>query len=128
MGDNQTVKLSSEDTRGAFTLIEQNNPPGTEIPKHYHENESEIFKVEEGEVSFTVADKTMILRDGDLVYLPPLVPHSFKVTGTQDARVTLNIFPGGLENMFEELSKLPPGPPDFEKITQICGKFGVKFV
>ncbi|WP_224483495.1 cupin domain-containing protein [Robertkochia aurantiaca] len=128
LGDHQTIKLTGEDTNGKFTLVEQNNLPGTEIPMHFHENEAEVFKVESGEVTFSTAESSMILRAGEMIFLPPLTPHSFKVTGDKPARVTLSIFPAGIENMFRALSELPEGPPDFEKIAQICGEHGVRFV
>jgi len=38
------------------------------------------------------------------------------------------VFPAGIEDMFEELGALPPGPPDFPKVAEICGRYGVKFV
>ena len=45
LGDVQTIKLTGKDTNGLFTLIEEENVPGTGIPLHVHENEDEVFKV-----------------------------------------------------------------------------------
>ena len=50
IGDIQTVKLTGKDTNGQFTLIEEENVPGTGIPLHVHFNEDEIFRVLEGEM------------------------------------------------------------------------------
>jgi hypothetical protein len=41
--------------------------------------------------------------------------------------INRNIFPAGLENMFEELDKLPEGPPDFN-VAEICERYGIQFV
>jgi len=30
--------------------------------------------------------------------------------------------------MFKELVKLPAGPPDFEKVSEIAAKYGISFV
>lgn len=128
MGDHQTVKLSGKDTNGQFTLVEQNNPPGTGIPPHLHEREDEIFQVVQGEVEFMMNGKAETLKAGDLVYLPKGTPHGFRVTGSQPAKVMLSIFPAGIEGMFEKLSQLPEGPPDMKKITAICGEYGVRFI
>lgn len=128
MGDQQTIKLTGEDTDGKFTLVEQNNLPGTQIPMHFHENEAEIFKVESGEVIFSLPKRTFTLRAGEMIYLPPLTPHGFRVSGDSPARVSLSIYPSGIEGMFRELSELPEGPPDFARITEICGSYGVRFV
>ncbi|MEW2920314.1 quercetin 2,3-dioxygenase [Muricauda sp. ANG21] len=128
LGDQQTFKLTSEDTNGLFSLIEEVNPPGTMIPPHVHTKEDEIFKVLEGELEVTVGDETTILKAGDLAFAPRNVPHTWKVVGDQDCKTILSVFPAGLENMFAELGALPPGPPDFPKVAEICGRYGITFI
>lgn len=128
IGDRQTLKLTGKDTNNQFTLIEEENEPGTAIPLHIHENEDEVFKVIEGEMELTVGGKTTILKAGDLALGPRGVPHSWKIIGNSKAKVILSVFPSGIENMFEELGSLPPGPPDFPKVAEICGRYGVRFV
>ncbi|MGI9548033.1 MAG: cupin domain-containing protein [Flavobacteriaceae bacterium] len=128
IGDNQNIKLTGKDTNGQYTLIEQNNKPGVGIPPHVHENEDEVFQVIEGLVEMSIGDKMTTLNAGDLIFCPRGIPHSWKVVGDQNVRAMLSIFPAGLEAMFEELAQLPAGPPDLEKVGQICGKYKVKFV
>lgn len=128
LGDNQNIKLTGEDTNGQFALIEQNNDPGVGIPPHVHENEDEVFQVLSGQVEMSVGNKTTTLQAGDLIFCPKGVPHSWKVIGEEKARAMLSIFPAGLEGMFEELAQLPPGAPDMEEVTAICGKYNLKFV
>lgn len=128
LGDRMTLKLTGTDTGGLYSLIEENNEPGVEIPMHVHENEDEIFKVIEGQLEVQVGDEKYILEPGDLAFCPRNIPHTWKVIGDQKAKVYLSFFPAGLEEMFEELSELPQGPPDMEKVAEITGKFGVKFV
>ena len=79
LGDMQTIKLTGKDTNGLFTLIEEENIPGTSIPPHVHDNEDEIFKVLEGQMELTVGDKTTVLKAGDLAFGPRGVPHSWKI-------------------------------------------------
>tara|TARA_R110002051_G_scaffold166126_2_gene237066 strand:+ start:868 stop:1410 length:543 start_codon:yes stop_codon:yes gene_type:complete len=128
LGDIQTFKLTGKDTNGLFTLIEEYNTPGTMIPPHVHTKEDEIFKVLEGELELTVGDKTTILKAGDLAFGPRNVPHSWKVVGDTNAKVILSVFPAGIEDMFEELGALPPGPPDMEKVMEICARQGISFL
>jgi quercetin dioxygenase-like cupin family protein len=128
IGDKQTFKLTGKDTNGLFTLIEEENEPGTGIPLHVHENEDEVFKVIEGEMELTVGGKTTILKAGDLAFGPRGIPHSWKIIGDSKAKVILSVFPAGIENMFEELGGLPQGPPDFPKVAEICGRYGIKFI
>lgn len=128
LGDNQNIKLSGEDTNGRYTLIEQNNIPGIGIPPHVHENEDEVFQVLQGQVEMQVGDVLTTLNAGDLIFCPRGVPHSWKVIGNENARAMLSIFPAGLEGMFKELSKLPADPPDMKIVSEICGKYKLKFV
>lgn len=128
VGDNMTFKLTGKETGGQFAFIEGYNDPGTAIPPHVHENEDEIFRVLEGELEVDVAGEVTTLTAGDMAFCPRGVPHSWKVTGDKKAKVDLSIFPAGIEDMFVELSKLPPGPPDMTIVSEICGNYGVKFL
>lgn len=128
IGDNQVIKLTAKDTNGQFSLIEQNNSPGIGIPPHVHENEDEVFHVLTGKVEMTVGQESTTLGAGDIIFCPKGIPHSWRVVGEENARAMLSIFPAGLEKMFEELSKLPAGPPDLEKVGEICGKYKLRFV
>jgi len=128
IGDVQTFKLTGKDTNGQFTLIEEENHPGVMIPMHVHTKEDEVFKVVEGQMELTVGEETTVLKEGDIGFGPRGVPHSWKIIGDQKAKVILSVFPSGIEFMFEELGQLPAGPPDFPKVAEICGRFGVSFV
>lgn len=128
LGDHQQIKLTGKDTNELYLAIYQDNEPNTQIPMHIHQNEDEVYHLLQGEVEFTVGDKKSVLKSGDIIYLPRNIPHMWKVVGTVNAKVYLNIFPAGLENMFEELNKLPAGPPDFVKVSEICERYGIKIV
>lgn len=128
LGDKMTFKLTGEETNGQFTLIEENNEPGVQIPTHIHEDEDEIFRVIMGELEVKVGEDTAVLKAGDTAFAPRGIPHSWRVVGDQPAKVDLSIFPAGLEHMFEELGSLPPGPPDMEKVFSICGQYNVRFI
>jgi len=128
LGDNQTIKLDGKDTNGLFTILENDNMPGIGIPMHVHENEDEIFKILEGEMEFITEGKVSILKEGDIIFLPRKVPHSFRVVGDKNARAMVTVIPSGIEEMFEQLGQLPAGPPDLEKVTKICGDFGIRFL
>ncbi|HYX53629.1 MAG TPA: quercetin 2,3-dioxygenase [Candidatus Limnocylindrales bacterium] len=126
LGDNQTVKLAGSQTGGAFTLIEQNNPPGVAIPPHFHTQEDETFYVLEGEMEFTLGEKKIRATAGTTVFLPRGVTHSFKVMET--ARALVMTLPSGIENMFRELDALPAEPADVSQVVSICKRYGVHFV
>ena len=53
LGDTYTLKISGEQTGGAFTLLEAVVPLGGGPPPHIHHLEDEVFVVLEGELLFT---------------------------------------------------------------------------
>lgn len=128
IGDIQTHKLVGKDTNGQIVEWVDNVDPGVGIPPHIHTKEDEIFRVIKGQVEIMVDGKTTVLNEGDIAYAPKNIPHSWKVVGTDKAKMVTSAFPAGIEKMFEELSDLPPGPPDFEQVAKICGNHGVSFV
>jgi len=99
---------------------------GSGIPYHVHQHEDEIFEIITGELEVTVNGEVHLLNKGDMVFLPKRVPHGFKAL--QDTIMRVSIVPAGAEQMFVELSILPPGPPDMEKVSQICRRYGVTFI
>lgn len=128
IGDIQTHKLVGADTGNQIVEWVDNVEPGVGIPPHYHTREDEIFRVIWGEVEIMIDGVTTTLNAGDTAFAPKNIPHAWKVVGSKKARMITSAFPAGIEDMFEELAQLPAGPPNFEKVTEICGRFGVKFV
>lgn len=128
IGDIQTHKLTGSDTGNQLVEWVDNVAPGVGIPPHIHTKEDEIFRVIKGQVELMVDGKTTILKTGDVAFAPKNKAHSWKVVGTEKAKMITTAFPAGIEHMFRELAKLPAGPPDFEKVTEICSKHGISFV
>lgn len=128
IGDLQIHKISGKDTSNQIVEWVNDVAPGVGIPPHIHTNEDEIFRILKGKVEIMIGDETTILEPGDVAYAPKNIVHSWKIVGTEKASMCTSAFPAGIEHMFAELGKLPPGPPDFEKLTEICGRYGVKFV
>lgn len=128
IGDQQWIKLSGEDTNGAFAMVEQQNQPGASIPTHMHTRENETFYIAEGKVQFTIDGIEVAAEPGTTVFLPKKTPHSFKVIGASLMRAIVVVSPSGCEKMFEELADLPPGPPDMSKANEICNRYGVYFL
>ncbi len=128
IGDIQTHKLTGSDTDNQIVEWVDNVEPGVGIPPHIHTKEDEIFRVIKGQIEIMVDGKTTVLNEGDIAFAPKKLQHSWKVVGTEKAKMITTAFPAGIENMFKELAKLPAGPPDFEKVSEICAKHGISFV
>ena len=128
IGDRQTVKVSSDDSAGAFALVENLNEPGVGIPMHVHHGEDETFYVVSGQVEFTLVDGPVVAEAGTTVFLPRGTPHAFRVVGDGPARMLTLLVPGRLEGLFRELAAFPPGPPDPERLAATCGPYGIEFL
>ena len=128
IGDIQTHKLVGENTGNQIVEWVDNVEPGVGIPPHIHTKEDEIFRVIKGQIEIMVDGKTTVLNEGDIAFAPKNIPHSWKVVGTEKAKMITSAFPAGIEFMFKELSELPEGPPDFPKVAEICGRHGITFV
>jgi quercetin dioxygenase-like cupin family protein len=128
LGDIQTHKLVGSETGNQILEWVDDVEPGVGIPPHIHTKEDEIFRVIKGQVEIIVDGKSTVLKAGDTAFAPKNIPHSWKVTGTEKAKMITSAFPAGIEVMFKELADLPPGPPDFEKVAKICGNHGISFL
>ena len=128
IGDIQTHKLLGRDTNNQIVEWVDNVEPGAGIPPHIHTKEDEIFRVVKGEVELTVNGEAVVLKEGDIAFAPKGVSHSWKIIGKEKAKMITSAFPAGIEFMFQELAKLPEGPPNFEKVAEICGRHGISFV
>jgi quercetin dioxygenase-like cupin family protein len=126
MGGRQTIKLTAADTGGKMATIISLVPAGTGVPYHIHQNEDEAFEIITGELEITLDGKRYVLKTGDIVFMPKLIPHGFK--SLQDTSMRVTLIPGGAEQMFVELAELPPGPPDMEKVIQIAGRYNISFL
>ncbi|WP_299122076.1 cupin domain-containing protein [uncultured Winogradskyella sp.] len=127
IGDIQTHKLIGSDTNHQIVEWVDNVEPGVGIPPHTHTKEDEIFRVIKGKIEIMVDGKTTTLEAGDMAYAPKDIPHSWKVVGTEKAKMITSAFPAGIELMFKKLADLPAGPPDFKKVAEICSEYGITF-
>jgi quercetin dioxygenase-like cupin family protein len=128
IGDIQTHKLVGRETGNQIVEWVDNVEPGVGIPPHVHTKEDEIFRVIKGQIEIMVNGETTILNEGDVAFAPKNLPHSWKVVGTEKAKMITSAFPAGIEHMFMALAELPAGPPDFEKVAEVCGKHGIRFI
>jgi len=88
----------------------------------------ETFIVLEGEYEFQCGDNKFKATKGAIVVLPKEIPHGFRNTGNTIGKTLLVLVPGGMEKVFEDISAMPPGPPDIGKINAITAKYGVEFL
>lgn len=110
---------SSEDTNGAFAVLEVTEMPGYKTTWHRHNHTEETFYVLEGILTVKIVDKTYEFPTGSYVLIPRGTPHGQGNFTKNPVKFLLTVLPGGFERRFRdrvELSKTAkPGTPDFKK-------------
>jgi quercetin dioxygenase-like cupin family protein len=126
LGGLATIKATSKETGGHYTLVEVLEPEG-EAPLHVHHREDEAFWVLEGEVTFQIGEETIEASAGSFVFGPRDVPHTFTVN-SGPARILFLLSPAGFEKFIYATSEpakertLPPapeGPPSEAEMEQL---------
>jgi hypothetical protein len=82
----------------------------------------------EGSYEFRVGERVVRVGPGACVFGPRGIPHAYKNIGSAPSRHLVIITPAGFEKFLEELSQLPPGPPDLEVLTRIARRYELVFV
>jgi len=102
--DSIFVKLSGKNDNSAFTVVEDNLKETFHLPLHLHRKHTESFYVVDGELDFTVGDRTFIATKGTFVHVPEQVPHEVKARKASKMVMIYN--PAGIEEYLESMSKL----------------------
>lgn len=130
------ILASSEQTGGAYTLMEQLCPKDSGTEPHFHDQD-EAFYILEGEITFVENGEIIEGVAGSFIWVPRGTVHSFRVK-SETARVLNSYTPGGFERIIIALGEpapervLPPkGRPmqgDREKIIKTIEEVGMHVV
>ncbi len=131
LGDTYTLKLSGEETGGAFALLEAVVPPGGGPPPHVHDAEDETFVILAGELAVTTEAGTIAAPAGTVVHVPQGTRHSYATVGTTPARMLFLYAPAGMERMFAEIgtpaqpgiAAPPPSEADVAKLVSVADTY-----
>jgi mannose-6-phosphate isomerase-like protein (cupin superfamily) len=127
IGLNITMKANGQATRDAYSLFEYAIPPETNgPPAHLHTREDESFVCLAGRLDVTLGGEEFTLEFGDYLYLPRNVVHTFRNPYKDEARVISVVSPAGLEEYYQALGELPPGPKDMATLKPIMEEFGIE--
>src|SRR5262245_12849669 len=86
-GDEVTIKISSRDTGGAFTIFEARTQPLQGPPLHCHRDQDESWHILEGEYRFEVDGREIYANTGMTVFAPRGSRHTFQNIGKQTGRM-----------------------------------------
>lgn len=126
LGNQTTFKVASEETGGAYAILEQHIPPGNGPPLHVHRHETEIFYVLEGEFVFTLGDQAVAARVATTIVGPRDIPHTFRNVGASDGRLLLMILPGRFAHYFIDADGVDHS--DLAAIKALCARYGVEIL
>ena len=97
--DHCFIKLSSRNTNGELSFVEDTLKPGFFLARHHHKIMTEVFYILEGEVELIFDDETISAGPGDTITVPPNVWHAAKC---KKGGKMLTIFKNGQFDLYLE--------------------------
>ena len=98
-GGRMTIRVTSEQTDGAYVVIDDTMPKGKTTPLHLHRTFDETLFVLEGEILVHLDGEELVVGAGTAATVPRGVPHAFLVTSEQ-ARTVGICSPGDVAERF----------------------------
>jgi quercetin dioxygenase-like cupin family protein len=133
LGALSQVRLSGEQTGGAFSVRESLARRGNASPVHVHDRDDETFFVLDGELRVVAGEDDYPAGPGTVAVLPRRLRHAYVVTSATARFLTLHT-PAGFEKFAAEVGQpaqaltLPPepaGPPDDVALAQAAARHGI---
>jgi mannose-6-phosphate isomerase-like protein (cupin superfamily) len=120
------VKATADDTGGAFSLLEADEPAGFGPPLHIHHDAAEAFYVLEGEYIIFLDNREAPCPAGSFIFIPAGTRHGFKVGGRASRKLNLYI-PAAMVGYFDELSEATNrGRVDPELLDEIALRYSME--
>ncbi|WP_462248566.1 cupin domain-containing protein [Ekhidna sp.] len=122
--DHCYVKLSSNNTNGELSFVEDSLKPGFFLARHHHKIMTEIFYILEGEIDLIFDNETITAKAGDTITVPPNVWHA---ASCKSGGKMLTIFKDGQFDLYlEKLSQLSDSDfADLELMKSISAEFDI---
>jgi quercetin dioxygenase-like cupin family protein len=123
LGQTIVCKVSSMQTGGSFSVLEETTPPQAGVKLHTHAHHEELFYVLDGEYEVTCGDRTFTAKKGSVFAVPKDVPHASRNTTSSTSKMLIVMIPGGSEEVFDELERSPSSASS----CQIANKYDTEF-
>jgi quercetin dioxygenase-like cupin family protein len=102
------LKLVGKETGDSVMLFEETLPAGTKSLYHLHRDSDEVAWVVAGEITFRIGDETSVGGPGTCAFMPRNIPHAWKNSGSDTARVVFLYTPAAAGGYIEELLQHRP--------------------
>lgn len=126
-------KATAEETNGAFLLFEDRLDHGKVTPLHTHPDSDETMIVLEGEIVMHLDGAEHTVGAGGVAVAPRGVPHAFRVSGPDGARLLCLHTPGCCQEFYWDASEpavsddgeeIAARPVDMARVQASAGKNG----
>jgi quercetin dioxygenase-like cupin family protein len=127
------VRVSGEQTGGAFSLTDNLARRGDGSPVHVHDRDDETFIVLDGELRVLVGEDDSTAGPGTVAVLPRRLRHAYVVTSATARFLSLHT-PAGFERFAAEVGEPAPAltlpaeptePPDPAALAQAAARHGI---
>ena len=117
-----TLKLTSQQTGGAYCVFETMFDPVTGNRLHVHRPEEEIGFVVEGALEVRLDDPPVVLEAGGIARLPKGIAHAIRNPLETPSRYLFLVVPGGFDRWFDAVAHAKDmGALDDENSVQVSG-------
>ena len=108
-GERYIIRTTSEETNGAYSMLEIVADPRNGVPMHVHDNEEEHFIILEGKALIANGDSRVDVGAGSSITIGRGTPHAW-CNPCEDVplRMLVLFSPGGLEEMFRRHAGTEP--------------------
>jgi hypothetical protein len=121
-----SVKATHEDTSGAFTLLEADEPANFGPPVHVHRDVDEAFYVLKGEYILFIEGREYPCPSGSFIFIPAGIEHGFRVGSAASRKLNLYV-PAAMVGYFEDLSDaINRGDVEPDALSEIALKYGME--
>lgn len=127
--------VTTVESGGSFSLIEQHLPEGSVTPLHVQPHEDETFHVLDGQMTFYLDGIEVSAGAGDTVLVPRGTPHALRAD--EFARCLVLDVPAGHDRFFRAVGRdapertLPPppdAPPDMAAMSRAATEAGFEIL
>ena len=129
-GGVMTLLADASATGGALNAHRSTFRDGHDgAPPHYHERCSELFFILDGSLQVLLGDEVAVLDRGDVLVVPPGVPHAFAAAPGADADV-LFVFSPGIERFeyYRLLDRVHRGDGSWQEVADTQERFDNHYI
>ena len=127
-GFRMSVKATDEQTSGAFSLLEADEPAGFGPPLHIHRDAAEAFYVIEGEYVIFLDDREFVCPAGSFIFIPAGLPHGFRVGSVASRKLNLYT-PAAMVGYFDDVAAATKaGNVDPNQLSDIALRYSMEVI